>query len=163
MQSSENRETNGEAKPYLPKPDHTTFTIGGEAISVPPITFWLGETLDAEMSSINPQIKHADYVNVVLKIIATCIEAGKVGADDDPEPAAIAATVNHLKRRLSIAESTRFYDSLTELYRNSGFTIPEAATPLPATTEPRLTQTESSQTSLFDTSATETPSGSNVH
>lgn len=141
---------------------HTVFEIGNEQIAVPPISFWVGETLEAEMGKITLDIKHNDYVNVVLKIIATCIEAAKVGPDGDPDPETVRQVVTRLKRRLSIPESMAFYDRLTELYSNSGFMIPETVMP-PETATQVGQPTESLQTSLFEESVAATPTGSNVH
>lgn len=129
MQGDNSMYPNGEARVYIQAADATMFLIGGKPVPVPPISFWIGETLDAEMSSITPAIRHNDYVNVVLKIICTCIEAHKAGPDADPDPEAVETLATWYRRRLSIAESQKFYDLLTELYRNSGFTIPEAVTP----------------------------------
>ncbi len=144
-------------------PGHTIFKIGSEDVSVPPISFWLSEVLDPEMSSINPGIAHGKYVNTVLKIVATCIETHNAGPDKDPDQAQIEQTVNYLKRRISVSEALGLYDTLTELYRNSGFPMAEPAKVPQEGSNPNGALTESAPTSPLEGFARATPSESNVH
>lgn len=131
-------------------PGYTAFKIGGEDVLVPPMTLWAVEILQPELAKISPDLSWVEYAKVVLRIVATCLEDHKAGADEEPKQENIDATYNKLRRRCIVSEMRTLAGTMDSLLANSGF--------LGAQTEETQTQTENPGTGMSTVSAPTSPS-----
>lgn len=89
------------------------FTIGGEKIAVPVMTFWDLEQCQAEIELLGPDLTNISYSLIVFNIVGHLLEP-----DDET---AKAARILALKKSCSISEMLAFGPAMSELFRVSGF------------------------------------------
>ncbi len=132
-------------------PGKTLFRIGGKDIQVPALTLWAMEYLEPDMQQIADNMPLRPYSKIVLRIVATMIEAEKAGEDKDPSQEDIEKTAKQFERKIILAEMRELSPTLDKLLINSGYPVPgeaEATTgETKANPNPGMeTSTESSRT-----------------